>query len=158
VADTITIPAPGTLLVRYATGRTDTVAFDAMEGDGRLLGTADVDRDGRSEVFVHVATGAYTDQTSLFRYVDGSLRLVTHDGVQASLVSGYSVRNGTSWACRPTAGSILQWGGESEDGVSYAGTLERFRLSGATLVRVSSRPYTVDDDTPAPSGCADLPS
>lgn len=79
---TVTLPAAGTVRIRYATGRTDTVTFDANAGESRLLGTADADNDGRDEVFIHVDAGAYTDQTSIFRYVEGRLRLVTLNGEQ----------------------------------------------------------------------------
>jgi hypothetical protein len=154
--DTVTIPAPGTLRVRYGTGRVDTVSFDADAADGRLQGITDADRDGRDEVFVHVGTGAYTDQTSVFRYVDGRLRLVTLDGRQAWLVSGASVVHGNSWGCRPPAAPIEQWSGTSTDGTVYRGTLNSYRFSGAVLVQVASRPLTVDGHTPPPSGCSEM--
>lgn len=154
--DTVSVPAPGTLRIRYAIGTTDTVTFDAAGDDGGLLGIVDADRDGRAEVFVHAGRGAYTDQTSVLRYVGGRLRLVTFDGTQVRLVSGASVRNSTSWACRPPAAPIVQWSGESEDGTAYRGTLVSYRFSGATLLRLSSRTLTVDERTPAPSGCGHL--
>lgn len=154
--DAVSFPAPGTLRIRYATGATNTVTFDADAGDGRLFGIVDADQDGRAEVFVHVGTGAYTDQTSVFRYVDGRLRLVTLDGKQMWLVSGASARHSASWACRPPGTPIVQWYGESDDGGAYHGTLISYRFSGATLVRLSSRPLTVDDRMPAPSGCGDM--
>jgi hypothetical protein len=154
--DTVSIAGPGTLLVRYASGRTDRVSFEAQSGDGRLQGVADADRDGRDEVFVHVGTGAYTDQTSVFRYVEGRLRLVTLDGRQLWLVSGASVRVGASWACRPPAAPLLQWVGSSTDGAVYVGTQVSYRFSGAAVVQVDSRPLTVDGKTRPPSGCGEM--
>jgi hypothetical protein len=154
--DVVSLPAAGTLRIRYATGLTNTVAFDAMAGEGRLLGIADADKDGRGEVFVHVGAGAYTDQTSVFRYVDGRLRLVTLDGKQMWLVSGASVRHSTSWACRPPHTPIVVWSGESDDGTAYHGTLNSYRFSGATLTQISSRPLTTDDLKPPPRHCGQI--
>jgi hypothetical protein len=154
--DGVSLPAAGTLRIRYATGATDTVAFDAMAGEGRLSGIADADNDGRGEVFVHVGAGAYTDQTSVFRYVDGRLRLVTLDGKQMWLVSGASVRHGTSWACRPPHTPIVVWAGESDDGIAYHGTLDSYRFSGATLTRISSRPLTAADLKAPPRHCGQI--
>jgi hypothetical protein len=154
--DTVSIPAPGTLRVHYGSGRVDSVSFHADAGDGGLQGITDADRDGRDEVFVHVGRGAYVDQTSVFRYADGHLRLVTLGGRQATLVSGASVVHGNSWGCRPPAAPIAQWGGTSTDGAVYRGTLDSYRFSGAALVLVASRPLTTDDATPPPSGCGEM--
>lgn len=154
--DVVSLPAAGTLRIRYGTGLTDTVAFDAMPGEGRLLGIADADNDGRGEVFVHVGAGAYTEQTSVFRYVDGRLRLVTLDGKQLWLVSGASARHSSSWACRPPHTPIVVWSGESDDGTRYHGTLDSYRISGATLTRISSRPLTADDRRPPPHHCGQI--
>ena len=154
--DVVSLPTAGTLRIRYATGRTDTVAFDAMAGEGRLLGIVDADNDGRGEVFVHVGAGAYTDQTSVFRYVEGRLRLVTLEGKQMWLVSGASVRNSTSWACRPPRTPIVVWSGDSDDGTTYHGTLDSYRFSGATLTLISRRPLTIDDLKPPPRHCGQI--
>jgi hypothetical protein len=156
--DRVGISAPGTLLVRYGSGRTDRVSFAAQSRDGRLQGVADADRDGRDELFVHVGAGAYTDQTSVFRYVEGRLRLITLDGRQFWLVSGGSLRNSASWACRPPAAPLVQWVGSANDSPVYTGTLVSYRFSGAAVVRVDSRPLTVDDGTPAPRGCGEMRS
>jgi hypothetical protein len=155
-ADAVSVPAPGTVRVRYATGATDTVSVEAMAGDGRLQGVVDADADGRAEVFVHVGTGAYSDQTSVLRYVDGRLRVVTLDGRQVWLVSGASVRNGMSWACRPPQAPLVQWQGESDGDRTYRGTLVSYRFAGAALVQVSTRPLTVSDRLQAPTGCAGM--
>jgi hypothetical protein len=155
-SDAVSVPAPGMLRVRYATGATDTVTFAADPGDGRLTGVVDADADGRAEVFVHVGAGASVDLTSVFRYVNGRLRAVTLDGDQLRLVSGASLTHGDSWACRPPAAPIVQWSGTSRDGIAYPGTVASYRFSGATLVRVSSRPLTVDERTPGPSGCGEM--
>jgi hypothetical protein len=156
--DTVGIAAPGTLVVRYGGGRTEQVSFEAQSGDGRLQGIADADLDGRDEVFVHVGTGAYTDQSSVFRYVEGRLRLVTLDGRQLWLVSGSSVRSSASWACRPPAAPLVQWVGSSTDSRAYTGTLLSYRFSGAAVVQVASRSLTVDGETRPPSGCGEMPT
>jgi hypothetical protein len=155
--DTVSVPAPGRLKVRYGNGRTGIVTFQA-DGGSRLLGIADADRDGRDEVFVHVGTGASTDQTAAFRYVAGRLRVVTLDGHQLQLVSGASLRHADTWACRPPAAPIVQWSAASTDGSTYAGTEVSYRFSGATLVPVSSRPLVVDDTIRPPTGCGELPT
>ena len=154
--DTVSVTASGTVQVRYATGSTDTVSVDTIGPEGRLRGLADADADGRSEVFVHVGAGAYTEQISVLRYVDGRLRPVTLDGRQVELVSGASLRHSSAWACRPPAAPILQWFGDSDDGPTYRGTLVSYRFSGAALVRVASRPLTADAGSPAPRGCGEL--
>jgi FG-GAP-like repeat len=155
--DTVGIPTPGTLEIHYGSGRTERVSIEPHPSDdGRLIGLADADRDGRDEVFVHVGTGAYTDQTAVFRYVDGRLQLVTLDGRGLVLVSGASVRTALSWACRPPAAPLVQWSGTSADGLTYPGTLVSYRFAGATAVQVSSRPLTIDEHTRPPTGCVDL--
>ena len=121
-ADTVSIPAPGTLRVRYATGTADTVAFDASAPHrrrARLLGIVDADQDGRAEVFVRAGSGASTDFAAVFRHVGGRLRLVTLDGRQAML--GY----GAVLSDTPTRGDAgrrrlrsWQWSGQSTDGTS----------------------------------------
>jgi hypothetical protein len=156
--DTVGIAAPGTLVVRYGSGRTDRVSFEAQSGDGRLQGVADADRDGRDEVFIHVGAGAYTDQTSVFRYVEGRLRLVTLDGRQLWLVSGGSARSSASWACRPPAAPLVRWVGSSTGSPVYTGTLVSYRFSGAAVVQVASRLLTVDGETRPPSGCGEMPT
>jgi hypothetical protein len=156
--DAVGIAAPGTLVVRYGGGGAEQVSFEAQSGDGRLHGVADADRDGRDEVFVHVGTGAYTDQTSVFRYVGGRLRLVTLDGRQVWLMSGSSVRSSTSWACRPAAAALVQWVGSSTDSRTYTGTLVSYRFSGAAVVQVARRSLTVDGETRPPSGCGEMPT
>ena len=50
----------------------------------------------------------------------------------------------------------MQWVGTSADGLTYPGTLVTYRFAGATVVKVSSRPLTVDDHTRPPTGCLDL--
>jgi hypothetical protein len=146
--------------VRYATGLTDTVAFDASlapAGEApRLLGVVDADRDGRSEVFVQAGSGASTEFVAVLRYVDGRLRLVTLGGRQAMLGSGASVRHADSWACRPLATPVLLWSGDSSDGHSFTGTLRAYRFQGATLVLVQSSRLTATADRPAPTGCGPI--
>jgi hypothetical protein len=154
--DVASIPASGRLQVRYGSGRTDTVAFAVSGGEASLQGIVDADGDGRDEVFVHVGTGASTDQTSVFRYVAGRLQVVALDGHQLQLVSGASVRHANSWACRPPATPVVQWSGTSTDGLTYRGTEISYRFSGATLVPVSTRSLTVDDTTSPPTGCAGM--
>ncbi len=146
-ADSITLPAAGTLLVRYATGRTDEVPFEGnpdltVQG---VLGSVDADRDGHAEVFVRVDRGAGLQAATVFRYVDSRLRLVTLDGQQASLPYGASLRNAAKWGCHrtqsPTA-AIEIWTGTSTDGRSYQGRTTFYDFSGTRLIARGQSPLT----------------
>ena len=148
--DAITVAASGTLRVRYADGTTDTVRFDASGASPtagvEVLGAVDADEDGRAEVFVRAGSGASTDFAAVFRHVGGRLRLVTLDGRQALLGYGGSIGHLHTWACRQPSAPIQAWDGSSPDGASYPGTLRSYRLTGSTLVLISSRPLTVSTD------------
>jgi hypothetical protein len=158
--DSVSFLRQGILRIRYATGATDTVSFDAPlaspEVPVRLLGIVDADRDGRAEVFVRTGAGAYTQLATVFRYVDGHLRLVILDGHQSELRYGGSVRNSESWTCRPPAAPIVQWSGESNDGSTFTGTLSSYRLVGATLELVRTSQVSLTPDRLPEAGCGSI--
>jgi hypothetical protein len=146
-SDHVTVPSPGLVSVGYADGRSDTVRFEAAREPGaRLLGTRDADGDGRAEVFVRSTTGAATQFATVFRYVDGHLRVVTLDGVQTRLAYGGSVTHQDSWAAATLGSPIVTWTGTSTDGRNYPGTMRRYSFSGTRLVLRDSRSYTVTPD------------
>jgi hypothetical protein len=154
-ADRVTVSGSGTLAVGYGNGRTETVAF-TPSGAGMapaVLGTADVDRDGRAEVFVRNDRGAYLETTILFRYTAGHLRLVTLNGEQAALPAGGSVRNQAYWTSDPPGAPIVIWTGTSTgDEEVYPGTLRRYGFVGATLTPRGSLPMTVTAPLPPALG------
>lgn len=149
--DAVTLPSPGVLRVRYATGRTDDVRFETSPVPGpALLGTKDADRDGRAEVFVRSDSGAATEFATVFRYVDGHLRVMTENGGQSRLGYYGSVVHQFSWAAGLPGAPLTTWFGSSTDGVTYPGVLSTYTFSGSRLVLRSSRPYTVTPSHPAP--------
>ena len=155
--DAVSFPALGTLRIRYAAGSTDTVRFEASGQPGvKLLGIVDADRDGRAEVFVRTGGSASADFATVFRYVNGRLRLVTLDGSQARLGSGGSVRHAESWGCGSPGKVIFRWSGESDDGVVYRGTVHSYGFQGTALRLTGSGPLTVTPDQPAPTGCGSV--
>jgi hypothetical protein len=158
--DSVSFPQPGSLRIRYATGVTDTVTFDASLASPqvgvRLLGIVDADRDGRAEVFVRTGAGAYTQVATVFRYVGGRLRLVTLAGQQTMFGYGGSLRHASSWACRPPAAPIVLWSGDSSDGVTFTGALRSYRFQAATLELIRTSRLTVTADRPAPTGCESI--
>ncbi len=155
--DAVSFPALGTLRVRYASGLTDTVRFDATPQPGvQLLGIVDADRDGRAEVFVRTTGGASTEFASIFRYVDGRLRVVTLAGHQVHLGYGGTVTHVDSWACRPPDAPIVHWSGQSTDGRTYTGKLRSYRFDRAALVPLDTTPLSVTPDQPAPTGCGSI--
>lgn len=138
--DELALQSAGTLRVNYSAGGGETVLFDTPGGpdDQRLLGTVDVDRDGHAEVFVRFVRGSALASATLFRYVDGHLRLVTLNGEQTQLPYGASLRGAATWECRPTAvpGAVIAtWSASADDG-SYRGDRVFYAFSGATLVEI----------------------
>jgi hypothetical protein len=149
--DAVTLPSPGVLRVRYATGRTDDVRFETSPVPGpALLGSKDADRDGRAEVFVRSDSGAATEFATVLRYVDGHLRVMTENGGQSRLGYYGSVRHQFSWAAGLPGVPLVSWSGTSTDGLTYPGELRTYTFSGTRLVLRSSRPYTVTQNHPAP--------
>jgi hypothetical protein len=155
--DHVALTRPGLLTVDYSADGSEDVRFAVVTGPPqRLLGAVDADHDGHAEVFVRSAAGASTDITSVFRYVDGHLRLVTLDGGAAQLVSGGSVTRQDSWTCRLPDTPIVTWSGTSTDGRTFRGEERRYRFSDATLTLVSRVPLTATSDHLPPTGCGSL--
>lgn len=145
--------ASGQLRVRYASGRADIVRFDAMNPPGALLlGTADADGDGRSEVFVRSTAGAATQFATVFRYVAGHLQVVTLNGEQTRLAYGGTVTHEDAWVVGWRGTPIVTWSGASTDDKTYPGTLRYYTFRGTTMDLLRTRTYTVTSDNPPPHG------
>ncbi len=102
--DELALAGKGVLKVDYSAGGSDTVKFTAYEfAPSRIIGVLDADRDGHAEVFVTFDRGASIISTTIFRYFDGHLHLMTLDAHQVSLASGGSTGAVAGWACQPSA-------------------------------------------------------
>ncbi|MCK9923921.1 VCBS repeat-containing protein [Frankia sp. AgPm24] len=130
------------LLTRYSGGGSDSVGFQVGDPSSvRVLGAADADRDGHAEVFVQADRGAGFEVSTLFRYVDGHLLLVTLDGDQAALAYGGSTGSVQSWSCRPSTvpdAALAIANGPSTAPNVYTLTRTYYRFDGARLVRLRS--------------------
>lgn len=155
-ADRISIPAAGRLRIDYASGRVETVAFEAGDQPARVLGSVDADHDGRAEVFVRSGSGASTEFATVFRSVADKLRVVTLDGEQTRLGYGGSVTHRDAWACRPPTEPIVTFTGTSADGERYTGPLRHYRFDGARLALIATESVTVTPADPPPTGCGSI--
>jgi hypothetical protein len=137
-ADAITT-SDGLLSVRLtSTGATVTAPVSAdAPGAAAVLGTADVDRDGRAEVFVRTAQGASTTFATPYRFDGTALHVVLRDGEPAQLGIGGSVTHGDGFRCTST-GLLEVSQAETEDGASFSVKTASYRLRGDALVQVRS--------------------
>lgn len=133
------VRASGTVLTveLSGTGKSVTAPIHSdSPGSPAILGYADVDRDGRAEVFVETAEGASTQFVTPYRYDGTVLREVQLDGGPARLGIGGSVTHGDGFRC---AGGLLEVrGADSTDGTTYTVHKDTYRLRGAQLVLVTS--------------------
>lgn len=119
-----------------STGKTVTAPVSAdAPGAAEVLGTADVDRDGRAEVFVKTAQGASTSFATPYRFDGTALHVVHRDGEPVQLGIGGSVTHGDGFRCTST-GLLEVSAAETEDGTSYTVTIDTYRLRGDELVSV----------------------
>lgn len=102
-----------------------------------LLGTADVDRDGRAEVFLQTAAGASTEFATPYRFDGTSLRELQLDGGPARLGIGGSVTHGDGFRCLPS-GLLEIRQAESTDGTTFTVRADRYAIVGVQLVLKSS--------------------
>jgi hypothetical protein len=129
----------GLLTVRLSgTGRTVTAVVTTEEpGAAPVVGTADVDRDGRAEVFLRTGQGASTTFVTPYRFDGTTLRVVLLAGEQVQLGIGGSVTHGDGFRC--TGDGLLEVSkAETEDGEAYTVAIETYRLRGDELVAVRS--------------------
>ncbi len=97
-----------------------------------VLGYADVDRDGRSEVFVETAQGASTQFATPYRFDGKALRELDLDGDPARLGFGGSVTHGDGFRCRNGLLEVLS--AESQDGATYTVRVDTYSLGRSELV------------------------
>jgi hypothetical protein len=102
-----------------------------------LLGTADVDRDGRAEIFLQTAEGASTEFATPYRFDGTSLKELQLDGGPARLGIGGSVTHGDGFRCLPS-GLLEIRQAESTDGNTFTVRADRYAIVGVQLVLRSS--------------------
>ena len=106
--------------------------------NAHVLGGSDLTGDGHREVFVQLAHGASTAVVSPFRLLDRRLVQMTAGGSPVTLDVNGSVTHLDGFSCHPPF--LVIWGGTAtSDGNAYQVTRGRYRVSGATLLLLSSR-------------------
>jgi hypothetical protein len=102
-----------------------------------VLGYADVDRDGRSEVFLETAEGASTQFVTPYRYDGKALHELQLDEGPARLGIGGSVTHGDGFRC--TGGTLQLLSSDSQDGTTYTMHIDTYSLGKTSLVLISSK-------------------
>jgi hypothetical protein len=105
-------------------------------GSAPVLGYADVDRDGRSEVFVETAEGASTQFVTPYRYDGKVLHELELDGGPARLGIGGGAMHGDGFRC--TGGKLQVLSSDSNDGTTYTVHTSTYTLGKTQLLLVSS--------------------
>lgn len=147
------ISATDTVLtvVLSSTGRAVTAPVHAeAPRPAPVLGSHDVDGDGRSEVFVETAQGASTTFATPYRYDGTALRELSLDGMPARLGIGGSVTHGDGFRC--AGGLLVLLSAESSDGKAYTVRTSRYRLTATALVLVGSSTQKANQGSPAVEG------
>jgi len=101
-----------------------------------VLGYADIDLDGRSEVFLETAEGASTQFATPYRFDGKTLHELQLEEGPARLGMGGSVTHGEGFRC--PGGRLEVLNAASEDGTSYTVHITTYRLGTAELVFVST--------------------
>jgi hypothetical protein len=132
---------PSATLLRVtlsSTGRVLTAPVHKDDpGPAALLGTADIDRDGRAEVFLQTAEGASTQFATPYRFDGTTLRELQLDGGPVRLGIGGSITHGDGFRCLP-AGLLEVRQAESTDGSTFTVRADRYAVVGVQLVLRSS--------------------
>src|SRR4051794_12365962 len=132
--DAITATATVLRVTLSSTGKVVTAPVHADDPrPAQLLGTADVDRDGRAEVFVQTAEGASTQFATPYRFDGTALRELQLGGAPARLGIGGSVTHGDGFRCLPPGQRGVRQA-ESSDGSSFVAQARRYALVGDQLV------------------------
>ena len=140
-ADTVSVTAT-TLTVALSAGHSVSAPIVASDVPKPVVsGLADLDRDGRAEVWVETARGASTTFVQVYRYDGTKLSELTFAGGHIRFGIGGSVTHGDGFACTPE-GHLVVSTAESDDGTSYRIRTRTFRVAGATLVLVTDRSAT----------------
>ncbi|MDP9183172.1 MAG: hypothetical protein M3P04_10410 [Actinomycetota bacterium] len=125
------------LTVDLSSGGTVTAPIHAESPrSAPVLGYADVDRDGRSEVFVETNQGASTQFVTPYRYDGKVLHELQLEEGPARLGIGGSVTHGDGFTC--PNGQLRVLSSDSQDGVTYTVHITTYTLGRTELVQVSS--------------------
>lgn len=100
-----------------------------------VSGLADLDRDGRNEVWLETARGASTSFVQAYRYDGTALRELTFDGGHIRFGIGGSATHGDGFACTDD-GRLVVTTAESDDGTTFLIRTRTYRVSGSTLERL----------------------
>ncbi len=103
-----------------------------------VLGTDDVDRDGRAELFLKTVQGASTSFATPYRYDGKVLREIQLDGSPAVLGFGGSVQHGDGFTCTPKGQIEVRSAVANGGGSTYTVTTTTYRLTATDLVKVRS--------------------
>jgi hypothetical protein len=143
---------PSATVLRITLSSTGKVVTAPVHADAptppALLGTADIDRDGRAEVFLQTAQGASTEFATPYRFDGTSLKELQLDGGPARLGIGGSVTHGDGFRCLPN-GQLEVRQAESTDGTTFTVLASDYRISGVQLVLVSTRSGKGKQGTPS---------
>jgi hypothetical protein len=140
-ADTVTVTTT-TLTVALSGGRSVSAPIVGSDVPKPVVsGLADLDRDGRAEVWVETARGASTSFVQAYRYDGTKLSELTFAGGHIRFGIGGSVTHGDGFACTPE-GHLVVTTAESDTGTSYRVRTRTFRVSGAALLLLSDRTTT----------------
>jgi hypothetical protein len=132
-ADGVMVTATEVTVALSGGGRVSAPIADSDLPKPAVSGLADLDRDGRNEVWLETARGASTSFVQAYRYDGAALRELTYDGGHIRFGIGGSVTHGDGFTCTDN-GSLVVSTAESDDGSTYRVRRRTFRVSGATLV------------------------
>jgi hypothetical protein len=132
---------PSATLLRVTLSSTGKVVTAPIHAESprpaALLGTADVDRDGRAEVFLETVQGASTSFATPYRFDGTALRELQLDGGPARLGIGGSVTHGDGFRCLPS-GLLEVRQATSSDGSTFTVRADRYAIVGVQLLLRSS--------------------
>jgi hypothetical protein len=104
-----------------------------------VLGTDDVDRDGRAELFLKTVQGASTGFATPYRYDGKTLHELQLNGSPAVLGFGGSTQHGDGFTCTPSGLIEVHQAQADASGTSYTVTTTSYRLTATDLVKVQAR-------------------
>lgn len=140
-ADTVRVTATSVVIELSGGG---TVSAPIVESDvpkPGVSGLADLDRDGRNEVWLETARGASTSYLQIYRYDGTALRELTYAGGHIRFGIGGSVTHGDGFTCTE-AGRLVVRRAESDDGSAFRVRTRTYRVSGASLLLLSETNVT----------------
>jgi hypothetical protein len=101
-----------------------------------VSGLADLDRDGRNEVWLETARGASTSFVQAYRFDGTALRELTFEGGHIRFGIGGSSTHGDGFTCTDR-GELRVMTAESDDGTTFRVRSITYRVAGAALERVA---------------------